>query len=118
MTTIPQATAVAAGPASALPDSAAPQPAARPVAPAASPVKLAEPSTVDLKAAAAKVGQAMALSSPDTMEFSIDKNTGKSVVRIMDSNTGKLIQQIPSEQMMEIAQSIGKTQGLLLNQKA
>ncbi len=60
----------------------------------------------------------MALSSPDTMEFSIDKNTGKSVVRIMDSNTGKLIQQIPSEQMMEIAQSIGKTQGLLLNQKA
>ena len=80
--------------------------------------KSAEPSAEDLKAAAAKVSQAMAIQSPDEMEFAIDKGTGKSVVRILDGSTGKLIQQFPSEQMLEIAQSIGSVHGLLLNQKA
>ena len=80
--------------------------------------KSAEPSAEDLKAAAAKVSKAMSIQSPDELEFAIDKGTGKSVVRIVDGSTGKLIQQFPSEQMLEIAQSIGSSHGLLLNQKA
>ena len=76
------------------------------------------PSDAELKAVAAQVIQALALRSPDAMEFVTDQSTGKTIVRIVDTKTGKLIQQIPSEQMMEIAKSIGTTKGLLLNQKA
>jgi flagellar protein FlaG len=80
--------------------------------------KAAEPSAAEVKAAAAKVSNAMSLRSPDAMEFATDKDTGKSVVRIVDTKTGKLIQQIPSEQVLEMAKSIDKMQGLLLDHKA
>jgi len=109
--------------ATALPKQAsATQPVAQPDTQAAtqaiSTAKPLGPTDAEVKAAAAKVSQAIALSSPDAMEFATDKATGKSVVRIVDTKTGKLIQQIPSEQMIEIAQSIGNPTGLLLNQKA
>ena len=52
------------------------------------------------------------------LDFSIDDSTGKSIVRITDGETGELIRQIPSEEILAIAQSLDKMQGLLLRQKA
>lgn len=52
------------------------------------------------------------------LDFSIDDSTGKSIVRITDGETGELIRQIPSEEMLAIAQSLDKMQGLLLRQEA
>ncbi len=54
----------------------------------------------------------------NSLDFSIDDSTGKAIVRITDRETGELIRQIPSEEMMEIARSLDKMQGLLLRQKA
>ncbi|MDP3030940.1 MAG: flagellar protein FlaG [Rhodocyclaceae bacterium] len=52
------------------------------------------------------------------LNFSIDDSTGKSIVRITDGETGELIRQIPSEEMLAIADSLDKMQGLLLRQEA
>jgi flagellar protein FlaG len=52
------------------------------------------------------------------LNFSIDDSTGKTIVRITDGETGEMIRQIPSEEMLEIARSLDKMQGLLLRQEA
>lgn len=54
----------------------------------------------------------------NNLNFSIDDSTGKTIVRITDGETGDLIRQIPTEEMLEIAKSLDKMQGLLLRQKA
>lgn len=52
------------------------------------------------------------------LEFSIDQDTGKTLVRITDNKTGELIRQIPSEELLAIAKSLDRMQGLFLKQKA
>jgi flagellar protein FlaG len=52
------------------------------------------------------------------LRFTIDKETGKTVVRIIDSTTDEVIRQIPSEEVLAISKAIDRMQGLLLKQKA
>ena len=52
------------------------------------------------------------------LEFSLDDQTGDTIVRVVDSETGEVIRQIPSKEMLEIAQAIDKMQGMLLRQSA
>ena len=54
----------------------------------------------------------------NALQFSVDDSTGKTVVKIVDGQTGKMIRQIPSEELLAIAESIDRMQGLLLRQKA
>jgi flagellar protein FlaG len=56
--------------------------------------------------------------APNSLAFSIDDSTGKTIVSITDTETGEMIRQIPSEEMLEIARSLDKVQGILLRQKA
>ncbi len=52
------------------------------------------------------------------LKFSIDEDTGKTVVKILDTQTQEVIRQIPSEEAITIARTLGKIQGLLFNDKA
>ncbi len=52
------------------------------------------------------------------LQFSVDKNSGSTVVKIVDSQTGNVIRQIPSEEVLQIAQSIEQFQGILGKIKA
>ncbi|MBL8497611.1 flagellar biosynthesis protein FlaG [Nitrosomonas sp. JL21] len=52
------------------------------------------------------------------LKFSVDEDTGKTVVKIVDSQTQEIIRQIPSEEAISIARTLDKVQGLLLNGKA
>lgn len=56
--------------------------------------------------------------APNSLAFSIDDATGKTIVRITDAQTGEMIRQIPSEEMLEIARSLDRMQGMLLQQQA
>jgi len=40
--------------------------------------------------------------------FSVDEETGKDVVTIMDSKNSKVIKQIPSEEMLELARNLNE----------
>ncbi len=52
------------------------------------------------------------------LQFSIDEDTGKTVVKILDSQTQEVIRQFPSEEAISIARTLDKVQGLLFNDKA
>ena len=78
-----------------------------------------DPSSEQLRNAADSIKQAMQESNPSLeIEFSVDTDTKKTVVRVMDTHTGELIRQVPSQEVLAIARSIDKIQhGLLLSQK-
>jgi len=50
--------------------------------------------------------------------FSVDKETGATVVKVVDKENNKVIRQIPSEEALRIAKAIGDFKGLLLKDKA
>jgi flagellar protein FlaG len=56
--------------------------------------------------------------APNSLSFSIDDSTGKTVVMVTDAETGEMIRQIPSEEMLALARSLEKMQGMLLQQQA
>lgn len=51
--------------------------------------------------------------------FTIDKETGKTIVRLIDSSTKEILRQIPSEELVAIARALGKSsQSGLIERKA
>ena len=76
-----------------------------------------EPSQADVKAAVEKVQQAVQ-SMASSLKFSVDQETGKSIVTLTDTETGETIRQMPSKEMIELARNIDRIQGMLLKQKA
>lgn len=74
-------------------------------------------SAAELNEALERVREALAPVARN-LQFSVDDDTGKTVVRIIDSSTDEVIKQFPSEEMLAIARSIDKLQGLLLRQEA
>lgn len=52
------------------------------------------------------------------LRFSIDEDTGKTIIKVMDVHTEEVIRQIPTEEAVEIARTLDKVQGLLFNGKA
>jgi flagellar protein FlaG len=52
------------------------------------------------------------------LQFTIDKDSGKTIVKVVDSETSEVIRQIPSEELLALARSMSKTEGLLISQKA
>jgi flagellar protein FlaG len=57
--------------------------------------------------------------SNKNLEFSVDTDTKKSVVKLIETDTGDLIRQYPTEEMLAISSAIDQfQQGVLLKQKA
>ena len=71
---------------------------------------------------AMKTVQDMVQAQASNLQFSLDQETGKTIVTVVDSNTNQVIRQIPSKEMLAIAHAIdqmqSKGQGLMLSQKA
>ena len=65
-----------------------------------------------------KAVQEVAQPGASTLEFHTDAETGKVVVKITDNATGELVRQIPMEEMLALAKSLDRLQGLLLQTKA
>jgi flagellar protein FlaG len=56
--------------------------------------------------------------SAQGLRFSIDDETGKTVVKVIDSATQNVLRQIPSVDALALAHAIDKMQGMLLREKA
>lgn len=52
------------------------------------------------------------------LEFSLDEQSKRVVVKIVDQQTKEVLRQIPSEETLEIAKSLDKLKGLLIHQQA
>ena len=54
----------------------------------------------------------------NSLEFQLDKDSGKTIVKVIDNTTQDVIRQFPSEEMLTIAKAIDKMKGLLMHTKA
>lgn len=56
------------------------------------------------------INRALQQSTNRNLEFSIDSDTNKDVVKLIDTETGDVIRQFPSEHMLAISKTIGQLQ--------
>jgi flagellar protein FlaG len=78
----------------------------------------AQPTPAQLKNAVDNINLAMKQNNSN-VQFSFDKDTNQTVIKVMDSQTGQLITQFPSKEALAISQMIGEAQhGALVQQKA
>lgn len=52
------------------------------------------------------------------IQFNVDSDSGKTVVKVVDRGTQEVLRQIPSEEALEIARALDRFQGLLIKQQA
>lgn len=52
------------------------------------------------------------------LRFSIDEDTGRTIIKVLDAHADEVIRQIPTEEAIEIVRTLDKVQGLLFNEKA
>jgi flagellar protein FlaG len=52
------------------------------------------------------------------VRFTMDEESGKTIVKVVDTATEEVLRQFPSEEALSIAHSIDKMQGLLIREKA
>lgn len=52
------------------------------------------------------------------LEFSIDNDSKRTVVKVVDQTTKEVLRQIPTVEVLEIAKSLDSAKGLLLKQTA
>ncbi|WP_293780335.1 flagellar protein FlaG [uncultured Oxalicibacterium sp.] len=75
-------------------------------------------------AAGAPVGQALQSinsfleSVSSSLQFSLDQDSKRVIVKVVDKETNDVIRQIPSEEAIEISKALDKLQGLLVNSQA
>ena len=68
-----------------------------------------QPSAAQLQNMVDNINQAMKQSNKN-LEFSVDEESRKSVVKLVDSETGDVIRQFPSDEMLAISKAIGQMQ--------
>jgi len=92
----------------------------------ATPIKLVEtskpaaqqPSDAQLKDALDSINKSLKQSSIN-LQFNVDAESKRSIVKLVDGETGDVIRQYPTEDALAISRSIDRIQqGMLLKQKA
>jgi flagellar protein FlaG len=77
-----------------------------------------QPSTPKLQNVVDSINNSLRQANKN-LEFSVDPDTKKSVIRLVDTETGEMIRQFPSADAIKISIAIDRIQqGLLLKQKA
>ena len=64
------------------------------------------------------VGKLNASVHAQNLEFSIDEDSKRTVVKVVDSATREVVRQMPTEEALEIAKALDKAFGLLISEKA
>lgn len=78
----------------------------------------AQPVTQAAVAAAVQSANAYVQSVASSLQFSLDQDSGRTVVKMVDTETEEVLRQFPSEEMLAISKSIDRMQGLLINREA
>jgi flagellar protein FlaG len=94
------------------------QPPAAPPA-TANPVQQASavPDLDQVAEAVRNINKTMQALSQD-LEFSVDADSNRTIVKVVDQQTKEVIRQMPTAEALEIAKALDRVQGLLIRQKA
>ncbi|HEU4372950.1 MAG TPA: flagellar protein FlaG [Telluria sp.] len=52
------------------------------------------------------------------LEFSVDADSTRTIVKVVDKNTQEVIRQMPTQEALEIAKALDRLQSLLIKQQA
>lgn len=100
--------------------------AAKPAAPAATDGKPtgkaaskedAQAELKEVKQAVSDINKAMQFMSRQ-LEFSVDTDSERTIVKVIDQQTREVIRQMPTKEALEIGKALEKAQGLLIKQTA
>jgi len=78
----------------------------------------AQPVTQAAVVAAVQSANAYVQSVSSNLQFSLDQDSGRTVVKVVDTETSEVLRQFPSEEMLSISKSIDRMQGLLIDREA
>ena len=92
-------------------------PAARPAAPIETTMAVPAPSSAQVAQAIQHINKALQEQSRN-LEFSIDADSQRTIVKVVDQKTGEVLRQIPTEEALEIAKALDQASGLLIRQQA
>jgi len=90
-------------------------------APAQQPLPKPEPAATaqEVQQAADKINKVLQRFNSSSLEFSVDHDSGRTIVRVVDVATKDVIRQIPNEETLAIAKSLDTFEkGFLIRQKA
>lgn len=78
-----------------------------------------QPSATELQSSVDNINKALKQADKNLV-FSIDQESNRTVIKVVDAETGDVIREIPSKEALAISQAIEQIQqqGLLLKQKA
>lgn len=80
-------------------------------------VKKADASREDVNKAVEMLNS-VAASFSQSIQFSVDADTRKNIVKVVDRESNQVIRQFPTEEAVSIAKAIDRFQGLLIKDKA
>jgi flagellar protein FlaG len=75
------------------------------------------PAASQVATALQSINKALQALSPN-LEFTVDPDSNRTVVKVLDQQTKEVIRQMPSAEALEISKALDKLQGLLVRQKA
>lgn len=75
------------------------------------------PSLAQVTEAVKNINKTLQTLSQD-LEFSIDEDSNRTIVKVVDQKTKEVIRQIPTPEALEIAKALDTVQGLLIRQTA
>jgi|GEM_PF-540346 len=79
------------------------------------PVK--QPSDAELREAVALLQQKAQTAAPN-LQFSIDRDASRVVIKVTDSSTREVIRQFPPEEILHLDKELTRLQGLLFSKQA
>jgi flagellar protein FlaG len=75
------------------------------------------PSEEQVAQALKSINTVLQVRSPD-LEFSVDSQSDRTIIKVVDKKTQEVIRQMPSQEALDIAKALDKLQSLLIRQTA
>lgn len=75
------------------------------------------PTLAQLDQAVKNINKTLQVQAQD-VEFSIDSDSNRTIVKVVDRKTKEVLRQIPTEETLQIAKALDRVSGLLIRQKA
>ena len=92
-----------------------------PISPSASvvsaPVEAVEVEPQDVKAAVENLRN-FVNDMQRELQFSVDEDSGRTIITVIDSDSGKIIRQIPPEEILQLARSVAEGAFNLIDRRA
>jgi flagellar protein FlaG len=105
----PPAVAIEGAPVDRAPAKPAPVPVSSSLAPVPE-----QPMVEAMKAAAEQI-ETYLKSSGRELQFSVDEDTGRTIITVRDSVSGEVIRQIPNDEALRLARSLGNQPNVLVD---